>query len=286
MALVERQIEVDFAMSGSGSAGGATSLTLTGHRVITNITIGGPKWTKATAHIFGMSLAHMNALTTVPWRPLTFGKNFVQIKAGDAINGMSVVFNGTIMQAWPDMQSAPQVPFRVDATVGGWEKVNPKDPLSYSGPTKASDVHVAISGQMGATPENNGVNAILDSPYMWGPAYTKMHQLAAATRVSWILENGVCAMWPQDGARQNAGSTEISATTGMVGYPMAAPGGIVVRTLFNRAIAFGSTVTVKSDITQANGTWKITGLELELDSQMPNGRWFSVIYCTPIGSGQ
>ena len=283
MALLERKIEVDFAMKGDGN--NVTAVTLNNLRVITNITVAGGKWVKATAHIFGMTLSHMNALTTVPWRPLLIGKNFVQIKAGDAQNGMSVVFNGTILQAWPDMQSAPEVPFRVDAVVGGWESVNPVEPTSFSGPTKVSDVHATIAKKMNATPENNNVKTMLDSPYMWGPAFAQMHQLAKATRIGWILENGVCAIWPQGGSREGAGSTNISKETGMVGYPMAAPGGIVVRTLFNKAILFASQFTIKSDITQANGTWVTTGIDLELDSQMPNGRWFAVLYGTPLNSG-
>ena len=283
MALIERKIEVNFSMG--GDAGGSTSLNLSGHRVITNIEVKGGRWVTATAHIFGMTLSHMNALTTVPWRPLLLGKNFVQIKAGDAQNGMSVVFNGMIIQAWPDMQSMPEVALRVDAQVGGWEKVNPKDPTSFEGPTKVSDVHAAIAKKMDATPENNGVKAMINSPYMWGPAYTQMHQLAQATRIGWILENKILAIWPQGGSRESAGSTNISKETGMVGYPMAAPGGIVVRTLFNKAIAYASQFTIKSDITQANGTWVVTGINLELDSQMPNGRWFAVLYGTPLGDG-
>jgi len=283
VAFIERQIEVNFAMKGNATGSGG-SLTLKGLRVLTNIDVAGDKWVKATALIFGMSLAHMNALTTVPWRRLLIGKNFVQIKAGDAINGMSVVFNGTIIQAWPDMQSSPQVPFRVDAIVGGWETVNPVEPTSFSGPTKASEVHAAIAKKMEAQPEDNGVKSVLADPYMWGPAFSQMRQLAQATRVSWILENGVLAMWPQDGVRQAAGTTTISKETGMVGYPMATPGGIVVRTLFNKAIKYGSTVTVKSDITQANGSWRVTGLRWELDSQMPNGRWFCVVDCTALGN--
>jgi hypothetical protein len=281
MAFVERVITVTFAMGGGAGGGG---VTLSGLRVITNITVAGAHWITATANIFGMTLSHMNALTTVPWRPLTRGKNLVQIQAGDAQNGMSVVFNGTIMQAWPDMQSMPEVSFRVDANVGGWEKVNPKDPTSFSGPTKVSDVHAAIAQKLEAKPENNGVTSMISNPYMWGPPYTQMQQLARATRIGWILENGVCAIWPQQGSRTSAGQTVISPQTGMVGYPMAVPGGIVVRTLFNKAIAYASQFTVQSDITQANGLWKVTKIDLELDSQMPNGRWFALLYGTPIGN--
>lgn len=272
-------------MAGDGAPVGGGDLTLTGLRVITNITVAGGNWTKATAHIFGMTLSHMNALTYVPFKPLLTNKSFIQIKAGDIKNGMSIVFNGTVMQAWPDMQAAPQVPFRVDATVGGWESVNPVEPSSFTGPTKVSDVHSVIAGKMNAMPENNGVTSSLESPYMWGPAYTQMKQLAAATRVGWILENGVLAIWPQGGSRQNAGSTTISKETGMVGYPMATPSGLVVRTLFNKAILYASKVTIKSDIEQANGVWVVTSMDLELDSQMPNGRWFAVLYCTSIGNG-
>ena len=150
---------------------------------------------------------------------------------------------------------------------------------------KAADVHTIIAKKMGATPENSGVNAVLNNPYMWGPAFTQMKQLASATRASWILDNGVLAMWPQNGIRQNSSATIISKETGMVGYPMGTPSGIVVRTLFNRAIKYGSVVTVQSDITQANGRWKIIGLEYELDAQMPKGRWFCVLNCVNVDNG-
>ena len=279
MSFVQREVEVEFAIGGAGVTSGASSVKLKSHRVITNITCAGPKWYKATAYIFGMSLAHMNSLTVAPWAQLTMGRNFVQIKAGDAINGMSVVFNGTIMQAWPDMQASPQVPFRVDAMVGGWEKVNPKEPTSFPGAVPASTVHETIAGKMDATPENSGVKAIINNPYMWGPAYTQMHQLAKATRVSWILENGVLAMWPQGQARNSQSATIISRKTGMVGYPMSTPAGIVVRTLFNKAIKIGTYVTVESDIAMANGKWFVKGLDYELDAQMPNGRWFCILNC-------
>jgi hypothetical protein len=282
MSFVERLVTVTFSMSGTGASSEASNLVISGHRVIARISVAGAQVNEAHVNIFGMSLAHMNALTFVPGFPLSIGNNQIKIEAGDATNGMSVVYTGTIIQAWPDMQAAPEVSFRVDCNGGSWPAVNPVEPSSFTGATKVSDAHVVVSKKMGATPENNGVTAVLDSPYLWGPAFSQMQQLAKSARVSWILENGVCAMWPQGGSRQvSSGIPVISKETGMVGYPMATPGALIVRSLFSRAIPFGSNVMIKSDITQANGSWHIQRADLELDALMPHGSWFAILYCTP-----
>jgi hypothetical protein len=105
-----------------------------------------------------------------------------------------------------------------------------------------------------------------------------MMMFAQDTRLGWIQENGIVAVWPKDGHRTNAGEVYVSPETGMVTAPMAAPGGIIVRTLFNKSIKYASTMRVKSRIKLANGSWTIAALSYQLDAETPHGGWFATIY--------
>jgi len=282
MAFVERKIDV--ACSFNGDGGALSNLNFSGFRVRTHIKIAGSQAVTATIKIYGLSLSHMNALSRVPFKPTSVGNNTVRVMAGDEINGMSLVFEGTVIQAWPDMQSAPEVFLRIDAVIGAFEAVKPVEPTSFKGTTNVATIAGKIAEKMNIPLENNGVNIKLLNPYLWGTARQQMLMLGQATRMGWIQENGVLAIWPPNGSRTSAGTVNISKETGMVGYPYAVPGGIVVRSLFNRAIKYATTMNVKSDIKLANGSWTIADIELLLDAQVPGGAWFATLFGVSNGS--
>jgi hypothetical protein len=43
--------------------------------------------------------------------------------------------------------------------------------------------------------------------------------------------------------------------------------------LFNPAVKYLGAIEVKSDLTPANGKWKVVRLEYQLESMVPHGRW-------------
>lgn len=281
MAFVERVIEVQCSFR--GETGALQNLSFKGYRVHADIKIAGHEANTATIKIFGLSLSHMNALSVVTFKPTSLGQNTVKVLAGDEVNGMSVVFEGTVYQAWPDMQKAPEVFLRIDAYKGGFESVKPVEPTSFAGQTKVSTIANTIAGKFGLKLEDNGIQGVLNNPYYWGTAFQQMKLFGQATRIGWIPENDTLAVWPQNGVRKEAGSLTISPRTGMVGYPFAAPGGVMVKTLFKRTIKYASTIVVESDITIANGKWGVQSIDLQLMSQTPFGLWFATIFATNIG---
>jgi len=286
MSLTHRILRVSFAMSGDGST---QSLSFTNLRMRAQITVAGSTETHLRLSIYGMTLSHMNALSYVPFLTDSVGNNTILVEAGDAESGMSTVFQGTIFLAWPNMQNAPEVSFDVEAMVGVYNGVKPANPpyLSFSGPTDVATAAQKIAGlhDPPLTFENNGVNLQIDSPYFWGSPRNMMHQLGKITRMGWIEENGKLAIWPQQGSRTSAGTQIISAQTGMVGYPAAVPGYIVVKKLFDRAVPYASQVTVQSDIQRACGSWTVWYVNYELENYlMPHNRWFTTLFCSKLGA--
>jgi len=273
MAFTQKLINVTFT-SGDG---GFSPVDLTGLRITCHtVAAGENSMASCDLLIYGMTLSHMNQISTLGWASGKPGNDEVSVFAGDA-NGMTLVYKGTIWQAVSDFQGGPNLPFHVVAQAGSKESALNIKPTSIN--QKNADVAQIMSqlaGQMGLQFENNGVNIKIAFPYLGGSARTQAMQLAEHANIGWTIDRGKLAIWPIDGSRQ--GTTPfISAQTGMVGYPSWSSYGIKIKTLFNNDLQFGGKVQVQSSITPANGEWIIDKIEHNLQALTPNGEWFTTI---------
>ena len=75
--------------------------------------------------------------------------------------------------------------------------------------------------------------------------------------------------------------TTISPDLGLVGYPTFTYQGVIVKALFNSSLKYGSLIEVQSSLKPATGTWVVTNLTYELESETPNGAWFMRIEAYP-----
>lgn len=225
--------------------------------------------------IRGLSLEHIKQLSTFGTR---FHPNYnytVTVNAGDDINGMSTVFVGGIQQAWGDMKAMPDCPFHVVAVSGGSAAVMRAPPSSYQGPTDATTILQRLAQQAGLAFENNGAQGKINDPYFWGSPWKQMKEVIDAAGVEGFIDNGTLSVWPKNGAR--AGNIQVSPQTGMRDYPSFTEYGVQVRTEFRRAIEYGSTMTIQSDITPACGDWRIIRIDYDLQSNTPHGSWYAIL---------
>jgi hypothetical protein len=149
--------------------------------------------------------------------------------------------------------------------------------------------------QMNLGFENNNITVNLTHAYFSGSARTQAQKCAEAAGIEWGIVNGnTLAIWPRGGNRNTPSIPEVSPATGMISYPSFTQQGIIVKTVFNPLISFGSLITVKSTLlsgiasaqqqtsqsaTQTFPTqWAVNKLDLDLDSLMPKGQWLSTIF--------
>lgn len=234
--------------------------------------------TKSTAQInvYGMTFSQMNQLSTLGMLIRLIPSNTVTLEAGDEEEGMFIVFQGTITNAYADMQGAPNPAFRIDAHTGLAEDVINAKATSFKGATDVATIMQYLAKQMGYVFENNGVSVILSNPYLSGSYRSQALTAAKAANIDWIMDNGILAIWPKNGVRKSR-AIVVAARTGMVGYPAYTSQGLMLKTQFNPAIQFGGKIKVESDLEPANGTWSVFTLDHDLESKVPNGRWFSTI---------
>ena len=292
MAFTQKALTATFSYGGAGSSPGQTSgsgpyTTPNGLRVSARIVLpGGQDYGTMNLAIYGMTISHMNALTILPFGLTSVGNNTVTLMAGDNTGALSVVFKGTVRSAFADLHEQPEGCFRIQAYGAMYEKVAAAPAFSAAGRT--SDVATVVqqlSTAAGFKFENSGVNVKLQRVNLPGSYMQQIAAICQHAGVQWTYDNDTVAIYPAGQAR-NLPSSTISPSTGMVGYPSFTSSGIVVTTLYQPTIKFGTTINVQSGLPQASGTWFIYYLEHQLDANIPNGLWFSVLQAGKVQSQQ
>lgn len=276
MSYARRYIDVTFS-------GGKKTVTFNARgkyalRTSARIQFAGGVSLGATAEItiYGLSLDNINALSTYGTLVHPNYNYEITVSAGDDINGMSTVFQGTIQQAWADMKAMPNCPFHVLALGGGNAATMKQKPTSFEGPTQIENILQPLAQAAGLSLENNGVKSIINDPYFWGSPMKQIREAIKAAGIEGVIQDKILAIWPPDGQRQG-NALILSAQTGMRDYPSFTEYGVQVRAEFRRALTYGGTMTIKSDIQQACGDWRILRIDYDLQANMPGGGWYVIL---------
>ena len=285
MALVQRLIDVTFTLNtGTFKDTGTGTLKLSGLRIRAEIrNAGGIGAATASLTLYGMTLSSMRRLSTLGMEINKVPNNEVIVEAGDATGGMHTVFIGTIVNAYTDLQNAPDVTFRVEGQSGYAAAVDRAPVLSFKGSTSAAMLMQKVATAAGFSFTNNGVSSLLESPYYAGSYRQQLQRIAEHAGILWTIESNVVAIWPKWESRGGTTAT-VSPTSGLVGYPTFTESGVMVTVLFTSLISYGQAIKIEgSQLEEANGPWYIFGLDYDLDALMPDGHWFCIIKAYPAG---
>ena len=308
---VRRKIDVTLTL-GKGTFGqsGFNTVKLRNRRVFASISKAGlPSFESANVRIFGVPPAIMNSVTTlgIPWYQGRIN-NTMTIEAGDDINGMSVVYQGMIANAWQNLDGSPDTFLNITGLGAAIAAMVPVAPVSYPVGADVATIMAGLATQNGMAFENNGVRVTLPSTYAAGTAIDQINAIAEAAGINHTIEGGkdgkgpiqTLVIWPKDGVRGGA-IPLIDADHGLVGYPKYNDNGMGFRCLFNPNITLrmGAQLQFKSQIGGApvngvasdaelqqagpNGLWNIMGpLVYDLAAEEPGGPWFCDVLCARI----
>lgn len=252
-----------------------------GLRMRASIKKGGqPSKNELRLTIYGMLENDMNSLTSLNFKPMRVRKNLVRILGGD-INDMSVVFEGEIVNAFARYSDHKPV-FHVEATAGYYPSISTSQAKSHRGSTSVSLLMKNLADEMGYAFENNGVTSVLDSPYLSGNAMQQATMIAEAADLEWGIDDGTLFIAPRNKPRAGTAPL-IDPDTGLEGYPTFDKNGLKFKCLYNPGLRLGGLCVVKSAIQAANGTWRIHGIEHDLTSEDPGGKWESRVNATQPG---
>ena len=262
----------------TGRFGGTDNdtITLEGFRATADIEkAGGMMMGTLKARVYGVSQDVMNAATTLQWKPGSLIPNTVQVFA---IVGAveSLVFSGNIINAWGDYLNMPDVFLMIQAQSAFFSQLIAVPPRSYDGGADVATIMAQIAADMGLVFENNGVNVQLSDVYLANTNTEQARELARIAGIDMYIDDTVLAITPRNAPRASL-IPVISRDTGMIGYPTFDGIGVNFQSLFNPAVLFGGLIEVQTDITRAAGQWVVTSVTHRLESEKPDGAWFSQI---------
>jgi len=287
MALVTRKLRAKITLAAIegqaqtfANSGGADTVIIEKLRMSAEVLhAGGPSDGTLDLTIYGLSLSTINRLSTLGMQINLVPKNAIVLEAGDDQSGMSTVFTGYILSAFGDFNAAPDVSFHLSAHTLAPQAVIPAQASSFPGSADIATIMSGFATLLGLKFENNGVTGTLSNAYFSGSTKTQVQECVDAAGISWNHgEGGILAIWPKNGSRGGAVPL-VSPQTGMKGYPTYTAYGIMVETLYNPSIGFGGKVQVQSSLQAACGEWAVYSLGHQLESEMPDGRWFSTLLC-------
>jgi hypothetical protein len=99
------------------------------------------------------------------------------------------------------------------------------------------------------------------------------------------VDNDVLAIWPRGGTRDGL-IPSIGPGTGLVGYPRFADSGFVsLTTEFLPGLRLGGLFNLETSLDPASGQYFSNTLGYELESEMPDGKWFANLTALRPGNG-
>ena len=284
-SFTQKILQVNLTLVNDTFDGNNNTKTIDGLRVDCDTEAGGqPSKNKAKIKIYGMLKNDMDRLTTLPAtanKPMAVQHNKVQVLAGDE-NGMSVVFEGEISEAFSNYHQPPNLYFSIEAIAGFYPSIAPVAPKSFKGGVSVSSIMSTLASQMGYTFEDTGVKVNLRSPYLAGTAMQQAGAVANAANIEFGIENGKLFIAPRGMGRSGLAPL-ISPETGLEEYPVFDKKGIKFSCLYNPALKLGGMVNLQSSIPVCCGTWRIISLKHTLACLQPGGKWLSKVEATWLG---
>lgn len=285
MAFTQKELSASFELSQGVFSGGKNAASISGLRMALLAQFpGGESQGNAELSIWGLPLSMMNQLSTVGTQINQVGKNKISVFASESGGQQSLVYQGFIVSAFVDAAGMPDVPFRIQTSPGLFHAVKPAKPISIKGSADVAGQMQTLAKQMDLTFENAGVKVKLSNPYYPGTAWQQALAMARHANIDITIDRGTLAIADPKKTRQG-GDVLISKETGMIGYPAFSQNVVIVTCLFNPSVKHLGQVQIKSDLTPANGKWKVVNLTLDLQSQIPHGKWDMILQCTTIEAG-
>lgn len=236
-----------------------------------------PDFGKCQVEIIGLPLEVMEQLSTLAFKPFWRTRNYINIYAENSAGDLTQVFAGSIATAGADFNSAPDVKFKIEGQIGFFGRIQAQGQTAIHGEQPAADFIGAQMTDAGFTFQNEGVSASLGASVFSGSSIQQAQKATEQIGAELILDDNEAVLLPT-GATRKGDVIELTAETGLIGYPVISQSGVELKTIFNPDLRFAGAVTVKTTVPKASGTWRIVKLSHRISANVPNnGVWESHI---------
>jgi hypothetical protein len=266
------------------TSSGSDTIEIIGYRSSCYIDhAGGAQLSTGQIQIYGLSQSDMNSITTLNWNLQEQNRTLIDVFALDDSNTYeTLIFRGNVINAWGVYANMPDVYLHIYAVNNWYNLMTPYPIISYRGSTKISTVIAKITNDLGLHFENIGVEAVLNNPYLTNTAINQIRTIAKHAKVDVYFDNNSVVIC-NEGQPRGGVDVIINQESGMMNYPTFDNLGVNVEILFNPFLTFGGKITIQSDLPRANGDFTAISISHTLQSEFPNGQYFSLVRGTKSG---
>jgi hypothetical protein len=232
--------------------------------------------------IYGLNMPAMLKLMRIRWRDIRSMQNTIKVEAGEQGKELVTVYEGNITFGYVDMSNAPDVAFRITSSTAILDMYTASSPVTFKGVTPVAQALATIADKMGYELENNGVpdSLTMTDVTLTDTDLNKIRTLCKRYQIDLYVEQKRISIAPQ-GAPRSIPVATLRPGSGLIGYPAPTMQGVDVRCLFSPAIRFGGVIRIADSImATCNGDWRVFGVTLNLESEVPGGNWFMDIRAT------
>lgn len=282
MSFTEKRIETRIKLNIGKYKSGDNVKIITGLPTEVNVNQAGfPSLDQAKISIFGINQADLESLTFLSFKTLYYNRNEIEVYAGDD-EGMSLVFQGDIINSKPDYNGAPDVPLVIDAISGYYQGLSAVPPYTFKGSIPTSTIIEQLCAEMDYAFVNEGETKQAVNPYLKGSPIQKIRQLAKSYNLDVNITGKTVTLRKSDGSRKIIAA--INKDSGLIGYPEFTNMGIKLRCEFMPELKIGDEIEVKSIVPKASGRWQIFSLNHSIGVHLDGAPWETSIECLyPLG---
>lgn len=287
-SFTEKLIRVTFTLGTPGATFPGTQtnrLVLQGLRTSVKVTSVNRQGILASIEVWGMKADDMNALT-VAWSAPdgVILENSLVIEVGDKTR-MSEIFRGALYAGQPNYAGAPEVTFVGQAMGGYLQAITPFPDTSWNGSIAIVEMVKKILSGTDFSVVDGGATGTLSNPKFTGSRWQQMETACEATNTDWYVQGKNVILCAQNRPLSDIPAIILSPNTGLIGYPVIDRAGLMVKALFDPALACGSALEIRQSIVPyANGKWFPQKVDHMLEANLPDGKWESEMFCLRIES--
>lgn len=303
MSLVQRQISISVTLGNNTQTNqpqqfaetGTSTIQIQGLRTSVRIfNSGNPTACNAEVRIWGLTPSIMNQLSTLGQLVTFIPRNTIQIAAGNAGGTLATIFRGTIIAAYGEYESQPDVPLVIVANFLAYEKAAMALPTSYPNPFDVATAMKSFAGLIGYQFQNSGnVQMMMPNGYFTGSVIDQINQLKDMARITvGFSDFNTLQICPIGGNFTTPNVPKLSpfVDDGSISYPSFTQQGVIQKTIYTPLLGFMQEFEIDSTVLGALAQvqaqkgltfptkWVAVKLDHALDTLVPHGQWMSIVY--------
>ena len=234
------------------------------------------QFTELNCKIWGMKEDTMFQFTTLKLVSNLTNANSIVIYAVDG-KDKTLIFAGNMIRAMCDYNTLPNASLTIQGQVDYSKVINPAIARSFKGEVDAASIFKQLASEMGKAFENNGVSYKVRDISLRGSIPDMIRDLARMTGIQYTFEGGNLAIWNQGSYRTNFVHI-LNPESGLIGYPSFDGSRLEAKIMFNQNMVVGSAIEIRdTKVFGANGKFFVHKITHVLESNVPNGAWFSTV---------